>query len=58
MDMKIKETYIIYSEQYQEYVKIHYCLNSTGSSQSYFMEHNNGVIRSLTAEVYDLLKNY
>ena len=57
--MKIKETYIIYHTMYQEYVKIHWCINSSGSKNKYYIEFNNGIITELTGdEPYELLKDY
>jgi hypothetical protein len=56
--MKIKETYIVYSEVYLEFVKLHFCLNQTGSSQKYFMERTDGKITQLSGvEFYELLKD-
>ena len=55
--MKIKETYIV--EENSEFIKLHYCLNSQGTTIKYFKEYNNGVIVRIPGEeFYELLKDY
>ena len=55
--MKIKETYIV--EENDVFIKLHYCLNSQGTSMKYFKEYKDGVIVKITGEeFYELLKDY
>ena len=53
--MKIKETYIV--QEGEEFIKLHYCLNSQGTNMQYFKEYNNGVIVRISgSDFYELLK--
>jgi hypothetical protein len=55
--MKIKETYIV--EEDGKFIKLHYCLNSQGTSMKYFKEYENGVIIKIgIGEFYEFLKEY
>ena len=60
--MKIKETYIVKERVDNHstiFIKIHYCINSNGSSISYYKEYPNGHIVELDIlKALDFLKDY
>jgi hypothetical protein len=57
--MKIKETYVVYHEVYDEYVKLHRCLSYHGDEQAYYLERNSGSLLKLEGvEFYELLKDF
>lgn len=50
--MKIKDTYIVYSSQHTEFIKIHRCVSDINDSTKYFAEHGNGVIQQISYEEF------
>ena len=54
--MKIKDTYIVYSTEYKELIKIHRCVSDINDSTKYFTERGNGVISQISYdEFFELL---
>jgi hypothetical protein len=56
--MKIKETYIVWSERYTQLVKLHYTTYRDGGGLVYFIEVNLNMVRITIDEAHELLERY
>jgi hypothetical protein len=56
--MKIKETYIVWSERFNQLVKLHYTTYRDGSGARYFIEVNLNIVAITIDEAHELLDQY
>ena len=56
--MKIKETYIVWSDRYNQLVKLHYTTYRAGGGLMYFIEVNLNMVQIMIDEAHELLERY
>jgi Zn-dependent membrane protease YugP len=56
--MKIKETFIVWSNNHNQYVKLHNALNMNGYKSEWFIENNNELYPIPLDTAMDLLKDH
>lgn len=54
--MKIRETYIVWSERHNQYIKLHHTISQDGIR--YFIEWNLNITQITFDEAHELLERY